>query len=76
MKTRAERRRLDRNKAARKKDICETHYGFAYYDNIHQYSKNKIHCSCALCRAKTRETGHTISEIRKIESLENQKDEI
>ena len=23
-----------------------------YYDNIHQYSKNKIHCSCPLCSGK------------------------
>ena len=24
-----------------------------YYDNLHQYSKNKIHCSCPMCSAKT-----------------------
>ena len=23
------------------------------YDNLHQYSKNKIHCSCPMCRTKT-----------------------
>ena len=76
MKTRAERRRIDRNKAARKKNICETHYGFSYYDNDHQYSKNKIHCSCPLCSAKTKINGHSISEMKKINSLESEKDDI
>lgn len=27
------------------------------FDNLHQYSKNKIHCSCGLCNAKTRNKG-------------------
>lgn len=27
------------------------------YDNLHQYSKNKIHCSCPMCSAKTRNKG-------------------
>ena len=26
---------------------------YGMYDNIHQYSKNKIHCSCPMCSAKT-----------------------
>ena len=76
MKTRAERRMNDRNKAARKKNICETHYGFSYYDNDHQYSKNKIHCSCPLCRAKSNEIGYSVSEMKKIESLESKKEEL
>ena len=33
-----------------------TQYGL--YDNLHQYSKNKIHCSCAYCSSKTRNKGH------------------
>ena len=28
-----------------------------YYDNLHQYSKNKIHCSCPQCQRKTRNKG-------------------
>ena len=28
-----------------------------YYDNLHQYSKNKIHCSCPMCQRKTRNKG-------------------
>lgn len=33
-----------------------TQYGL--YNNLHQYSKNKIHCSCAYCSSKTRNKGH------------------
>ena len=29
-----------------------------YYDNLHQFSKNKIHCSCPYCSTKTRNKGH------------------
>ena len=28
-----------------------------YYNNLHEYSKGKIHCSCPLCSAKTRNKG-------------------
>lgn len=59
MKTRAERRKDDYNKAIRKKNIVEHNYGLSYYDNLHQYSKNKIHCSCPLCSAKTSKYGNT-----------------
>lgn len=30
---------------------------YGMYDNLHQYSKNKIHCSCPICSAKTRNKG-------------------
>jgi len=33
-------------------------YRFLYYRNLHEYSKGKIHCSCMMCRAKTRNKGH------------------
>ena len=55
-----------------------------FYDNLHQYSKNKIHCSCPMCSAKTRNKGkrrkrknyapsinYKISDKRKIESMIN-----
>lgn len=32
-------------------------YRCGWYDNLHQYSKNKIHCSCPMCSAKTRNKG-------------------
>ena len=60
------RRRIDR----------DVHQGYGrfrggdWYDNLHQYSKGKIHCSCELCSAKTRKDGYTISDIRKIQRLE------
>ena len=28
-----------------------------FYNNLHQYSKNKIHCSCSMCSRKTRNKG-------------------
>ena len=60
MRTRAERRHKDLSKALRKRKIAkEVYWSFhdggcwEYYDNLHQYSKNKIHCSCPLCASKT-----------------------
>ena len=64
-----ENRRLSILKALRKRRIdhavsypfyyrgCEKTYNIGFYDNLHQYSKNKIHCSCAMCSAKTRNKG-------------------
>ena len=52
MRTAAEKRHNDWKKAIRKRKIINA-YGWDYYDNLHQYSKNKIHCSCPLCRSKT-----------------------
>lgn len=52
-RTSAERRHNDVVKALRKRNICRNFYGWEYYDNLHQYSKNKIHCSCPICAAKT-----------------------
>ncbi len=49
----AQKRHNDFTKAIRKQNICIRHYGFNYYSNLHQYSKNKIHCSCPLCASKT-----------------------
>lgn len=60
MRDRGWRRFNDRNKALRKQKINyywrSTYDGelWWYYNNLHQYSKNKIHCSCGRCIAKTR----------------------
>lgn len=56
MRTHAEKRHNDWMKAIRKRRLDRTIYGNTrdWYDNLHQYSKNKIFCSCPLCRAKTR----------------------
>lgn len=47
----AKRRRLNVTKALRKRNICKKAYPVIpeWYNNLHQYSKNKIHCSCAMC---------------------------
>lgn len=44
---RAERRKKDFSKAIRKRNICKSIYEDETYDNLHEYSKNKIHCSDA-----------------------------
>lgn len=53
--TRAKRRRTDRSKALSKARKASYIYRMSrsYYDNLHQYSKNKIYCSCPMCAAKT-----------------------
>lgn len=53
-------RDVSKRKAMRKRRIAR--YGWwgrnhDYYDNLHQYSKNKIHCSCPCCNSKTRNKG-------------------
>ena len=49
-------------KALRKQRITREVYSWSnpeweYYDNLHQYSKNKVHCSCPDCSPKTRNKG-------------------
>ena len=69
MVTRAERRKRNWNKAIRKRRIAKEIYpsisedGNEYYDNLHQYSKNKIHCSCGFCCAKTRNKSESRRKI-------------
>ena len=58
----ARNRDLSRRKALRKRRIARDIYSYhgdtyEYYDNLHQYSKNKIHCSCPSCSAKTKNKG-------------------
>ena len=55
---RAWRRYKNYTKAKRKRDIDATVYKYGthwypWYNNLHQYSKNKIHCSCPICAIKT-----------------------
>jgi len=65
-RTRAWRRFKDFIKAKRKKKISDEVYTWiswdgrtpSWYSNLHQYSKNKIHCSCPMCSAKTKNKGH------------------
>ena len=65
-RTRAERRHNDFKKAIRKRKLAKEVYWadpmnpekWEWYDNLHQYSKNKIHCSCSHCSSKTKNKGH------------------
>lgn len=84
-KNRAERRKKDWSKALRKKSISDQYFTLPseveedihYYNNLHEYSKNKIHCSCPLCSAKTRRNKvwygkkytPSISDLKKLEAL-------
>lgn len=58
------RRKIDYKKAKRKSkiDLARSCDGLPLYDNLHQYSKNKIHCSCRLCRGKDYFGRHIITE--------------
>ena len=59
-----DRRKIDYKKARRKAriDLARSCDGLPLYDNLHQYSKNKIHCSCRLCRGKDYFGRHVITE--------------
>ena len=49
-------RDVSRRKALRKRRIAREIYPYMdrdYYDNLHQLSKNKIHCDCPMCSPKT-----------------------
>lgn len=90
--TGGENRRKSILKALRKRRLDQevTWYsesrGYGLYDNLHQYSKNKIHCSCPVCSAKTRNKGgskhkgmtpginYKISDLRKLHKLEYSED--
>lgn len=60
-RSQAYNRDVSMRKALRKRRIArEVYYDgdtHPYYNNLHQYSKNKIHCSCSMCSAKTRNKG-------------------
>lgn len=44
------RRSVAENHISRKKRISNTLYHFDWYKNDNQYSKNKVYCSCGICR--------------------------
>ena len=72
-RTRAENRFNSRRKALRKRRIdrqTQGHYSTTpYYDNLHQYSKNKVHCSCPLCSRKSKNY-LKINDMRKNEAMD------
>ena len=68
-------------KAIRKRNLYPD-----YYDNLHQYSKNKIHCSCPMCARKSNNKGiyafyhgsHnlTIADRRRQEEMDDQLEDL
>lgn len=89
----AYRRDVSKRKAMRKRRIAKEVYHtwanavdgeWEWFDNLHQYSKNKIHCSCPACQTKTRNKGkrrnkagnymrsvnYKASELKKIISMD------
>ena len=56
---RAYNRDVSKRKARRKRklDLAVGYFDMPMYSNLHQYSKNKIHCSCSSCSGKTRNKG-------------------
>jgi len=81
MRETAERRHNDWTKAIRKRNLYPD-----YYDNLHQYSKNKIHCSCPMCARKSNNKGiyafyhgsHnlTIADRRRQEEMDDQLEDL
>ena len=73
MRNRAWRRKKDFYKAIRKRkidldctwwfevpaDFMNFNVSGGFYKNLHQYSKNKVHCSCPMCSAKTKNKGNS-----------------
>ena len=72
--TRGLRRKHSVTKALRKRNISKQYpcYPTGFYSNLHQYSKNKIHCSCWMCSFH----GETMSDIRKKVSMDFQLQEL
>ena len=76
-RTRAWRRYKNYTKAKRKYDIVHAQYDYWYYPHFHQFDKGKIHCSCGMCREKTRDRHrawgpvlvYTIMDRRRQESM-------
>lgn len=83
MRNRAERRHNDWTKAIRKRRITRERdpwSKFPWFAELHMYSKNKIHCSCPMCRCKSNNPGESmnwpISDLKKLEDMKEQIEEM
>ena len=65
-RSRGDRRKRDYNKALSKyhKDKAKNLFGEPRYNNLHQYSKNKIHCSCLMCAFNGKRHGRIVFKSR------------
>lgn len=78
------KRRKNNFRKAKHKAYLDKHVSWCpMYNNLHQYSKNKIHCSCPWCSPKTKRRskskswgpGHynyKISDQRKVDRMEDE----
>ena len=73
-KNRAKRRKTNVTKAIRKRNISRHVLGLNWYNNLHEYSKNKVHCSCNICRFRPtwKPDMKTIRDMKR-EDMMNQK---
>ena len=71
-------RALNWTKALRKRRICQEVYGSDFYDNLHQYHNNKIHCSCPNCRGERTNSfaAETLANQKKISSMKDKLDDL
>lgn len=75
-------RDISDRKARRKRRMIES-WHITWYNNLHQYSKNKIHCSCGICSCKTnghhkcygRNMNWSSADMRQIERMNYQEEE-
>ena len=76
-RTRAYTRKMRAKHIKRKKNIVSHWHWFenGYYPHDGMYSKNKIHCSCPLCKSKAYYGKHMLTE-REIMSLMKLKEEL
>jgi hypothetical protein len=81
-KRRFQRRKTNVKKAIRKRKLAKEIYHslpedlWEWYNNLHQYSKNKIHCSCPICRTKRKDRARygkyyspSVNEQRRIDKM-------
>ncbi len=68
------RRKKNCAKAMRKRSISRQVHIHEWYDNLHQYSKNKIHCSCQMCRFRSGwdPDRKPMADLRRIEGMKYQ----
>ena len=77
-RTRAYTRKMRAKHIKRKKRITSHYPGsdtFPYYAHDGVYSKNKIHCSCRMCRGKDYNGRHILTE-QELASILRLKEEI
>lgn len=75
-RTKAERRHNDWKKIHKKANIIKniwresSWFENSFENQEHRLSKDKVHCSCPICSAKTRKNGYKISDLKKLEALQ------